>query len=42
MTNACLDLPQNAADRRLHDTVLGLVVAVIFVLPATFAVFTLF
>ena len=43
MTTDCIDNVQYAAtERRLHDAILGLVVAVIFVVPATLAAFTLF
>jgi hypothetical protein len=45
MTTDCIDNVQfstEAADRHVHDIVLGLVVAVVFVIPATLAAFTLF
>ena len=42
MTTDCIDNVHFAAtERRLHDAVLGLVVAVIFIVPATLAAFTL-
>lgn len=41
MTNECLDLRVRATTRRLHDAVLGLAVAVIFVVPAVFGLISL-
>ena len=42
MTTDCIETVRfESAERRLHDTVIGLVVAVIFVIPVTLAVFTL-
>lgn len=41
MTSHCIDQHHyEARQSYLHDAVLGLVVAVVFVIPATLAVFT--
>ena len=41
MTSDCMtDRYYASADRRAHDAVLGVVVAVIFIIPATLAVVT--
>lgn len=41
MTTDCIDQHHfEARQRYLHDAVLGLVIAVVFVIPATLAVFT--
>lgn len=43
MTPDCLPASCfSAAEHRLHDAILGLAVAVIFIIPATLAVFTVF
>jgi hypothetical protein len=44
MTTDCLTSAHAhlSADRKIHDAVLGVVVAVIFVIPATLAALTLF
>lgn len=47
MTTDCLTDPHYAhahlaADNKIHDAILGVVVAVIFIIPATLAAFTLF
>lgn len=42
MTSHCLDDARlDATQRHLHDTVVGVVVAVVFILPAALAVFAL-
>jgi hypothetical protein len=44
MTTDCIDNVQfsaEAADRHLHDLIVGIVVAVVFVIPATLAALTL-
>lgn len=44
MTTECIEhahVHTPSADRRLHDIVIGLVVAVVFIIPATLGVFTL-
>jgi hypothetical protein len=42
MTSHCLDDARfDSAQRHLHDAVLGVVVAVVFILPAALAVFAL-
>lgn len=41
MTTDCLPRAcYGAADRRLHDAIVGLAVAVIFIIPATLVAFT--
>ncbi|MBU1377300.1 MAG: hypothetical protein KKE02_08465 [Alphaproteobacteria bacterium] len=44
MTTDCIDnvhFRAETADRHLHDVVIGLVVAVVFIIPITLGVFTL-
>jgi hypothetical protein len=44
MTTDCIDqvhFSPETAQRHLHDVVIGLVVAVVFIIPATLGVFTL-
>jgi hypothetical protein len=44
MTTDCIDqvhFSAETAQRHLHDVVIGLVVAVVFIIPATLGVFTL-